>query len=197
MNTDGFAEWFLASGIVVLLLALVAGVLAVMFFLRTNDERRLQIFLNEYAQSFLSHVVLPDGLGDYIFADYLLLHEDTIVVLNVMHKRGYVFGGKNIDEWTCVENHTTEKFKNPLPNLNMFAHAIQHELGFSHVETYLLFDSQSDFAKGVPEGVLQLNSLQDMLEKGAEKKDASEETLKAWQQLKSLSDDTKILVGER
>jgi len=190
MNNEVLTQWFLVSPVVLLLVVCVIGVLFFLYFRSSNDERKLQVLLKGHTQDYLSDVVIPDGLDGFLFADYLLQHHDTIIVINVMHKPGYVFGGEKIDEWTCVENNVTKKFKNPLANAKMFAHAITHALGYANVSSYVLFDSQSNFAKGIPEGVLQLDSFQAMLDRDATKT-AGDEVKNVWSELVTLTHESR------
>ena len=182
------APWLL-GGIAGSLVIVLAAVLFV-HLRKTREKRRLQKLLQENVQDVISEVVIPDGLDGFLFADYLILHHNQVLVMNVKQKHGYVFGGEKIHEWTCVKNHVTEKFNNPLESVNMFAQAITHNLKFPDVRGYVLFDSQSDFAKGVPPGVLQLDTFELMLEQSAVE-ETSEAVQEFWQQLKALTQDAK------
>jgi len=153
--------WFIA-----LLASMGAIVLLAPLFIylrKTRDVRRMKRAIKKYSQASEKKAVLSDGIDGYIFVDYLILMRDRILAMKVMKKQGYVFGGENINEWTCVENNKTEKFKNPLEEVKFFAEQIKHDFGYDAVEAYVLFDGKSIFPKGVPLGVLQIETFGEKL----------------------------------
>jgi len=156
------AEWGAAViGLVLLSLVLLAILL---FRHRQNDELRINQSVRRHSGAFIKDAVIPDGIEGYLFADYLLRLGRNVIVLNVESRRGYVFGAVNIEEWTCVENNRTEKFNNPLQKATLFARQVGHISGINSVRPLVLFDSSSEFPKGVPEGVLQMTNLDQALE---------------------------------
>jgi len=169
----------LAGGLV--LLFLVVG--AVMYLRRSSDAWLLNKTLADQCEAVEKDVVLSDGIDGYLFVDYLLLLPGKIIAMKSMSKKGYIFGAEEIDEWTCVENNFTEKFKNPLADSRLCVHQIKEALQFDAVEACALFDRQSDFPKGVPEGVLRLAHLDEELKARHGSEAAGETAREAWKRL--------------
>ncbi|MDX8387318.1 MAG: nuclease-related domain-containing protein [Ghiorsea sp.] len=173
------------------LLVITLGIVLLLYLRKTRDKRYFEKLLKTHATEVLRDVVIADGVDGYVFVDYLILLHNQVLVMNEKHKPGYVFGGEKIHEWTCVENHVTRKFNNPLERVNMFVQSILHVLKFTDIRGYVFFDQQSNFAKGVPSGVLQLDTFESMLEETTEE-DTTEAVNDLWQQLKRLTQDAKV-----
>lgn len=169
----------LAGGVVGLLL-ITAGV---MYLRKTADARLLKKTLARHCEAVERDVVLSDGIDGYLFVDYLLLLPGKILAMKTMSKKGYIFGAPDIDEWTCVKNNVTEKFKNPLADSKLCVYQIRDGLQFDAVEACVLFDRQGEFPKGVPEGVLRLAFLDEELETRHGSEAGAEAAREAWQRL--------------
>jgi len=61
----------------------------------------------------LRDINLPDGMGDVISIDFLVLSIDAILVIGVKRYDGMIFGGAQTDEWTQTINSRSYKFPNP------------------------------------------------------------------------------------
>lgn len=109
-----------------------------------------------------------------------------ILALNLPRVKGYVFGGDDIELWTQVENHKSTKFKNPLEHVKLFVNHAADQVKFDGIKAWVLFDSGSEFPKGVPEGVLQLANFKESIAAWAAEKPAAEATNKAWEKLTVL-----------
>ena len=147
--------------------AVVLGIIVVWLVRhgRGADARFLRSTLKKHAEAVEQDVVLSDGVEGFLFADYLVLLPGKIVVVKTVSEKGYVFGAADIDEWTCVENNRTGKFRNPLLEVRAFTHQARHVTGFEAIEAWALFDRSSEFPKGVPDNVLRLATLDEELAK--------------------------------
>ncbi len=193
--SDSGVEYFSASWLIALVaaLAFIAIVLLLLIYQRKNHEHSfIKALVAKHSLAYVEDVVLSDGLEGYLFIDYLLLFGDKIVVLKVMDKHGYVFGAEKIDEWTCVRNNFTEKFSNPLKDVNLFAQEIKRTLGFEAVESYVLFGQQSRGEKGMPQGVLQKESFEITLESLSAGNHESASTKQVWDKLQVLTHQDKV-----
>lgn len=174
------------------LMAMLAAtmVIAVILLVRNRsksaDGRKIASIIKKYSVSFEREVIFPNGVGGYFFIDYLILLPRRIVVLNLPRVEGYVFGGESIELWTQVENNRSTKFKNPLEDVNLCAKQVADLLKFDGMTAGVLFDSRSEFPKGVPEGVLQMANFRESLAAWAGEKPAAEATNKAWEKLSAL-----------
>jgi hypothetical protein len=99
---------------------------------------------------------------------------------------GYVFGGEGIELWTQVEDNKSTKFKNPLEDVQLFVKHAADQLKFDGMMARVLFDSKSEFPKGVPEGVLQLANFKESMAVWAGEAHVAEAKHKAWDKLSAL-----------
>ena len=178
-----------------LLVAAIAVVIAVILFVRnlrkTADSRNISTVIKKYSDAYERDVVFPDGIGGYFFIDYLILLPGQIIALNISRVAGYVFGGDNIEIWTQVENNKSAKFKNPLEDVKHFVKLAAEQLKFDGITARVLFDSKSEFPKGVPEGVLQLANFNENMTAWAAEKTAADATKKAWDKLSALLSESR------
>ena len=187
-----FISLILVSGLIMLI-----AMLWVIRIRKHADARMLKTTLGKHAEAVERDVVLSDGVEGFLFADYLLLMPGKIVAMKTMSEKGVIFGAGDIDEWTCVENNRTGKFRNPLIEVRAFAHQVKHVLGFDAVEAWVLFDRQSEFPKGVPEDVLQLGILDEELKARYGSAEVQVEARRLWDQLiDTVHADKKRLEAE-
>ncbi len=189
--------WFVALSLS--LLVIITVLLLTVYWRKTSDARCLKKLIKKYSQACEQDVAIDDGLDGLLFADYLLLIQGKIIVLKVLNKRGYVFGGEKIDEWTCMGGKKTEKFNNPLVSVNLFAQVLKYSLDFVEVEACILFGNQSVFAKGVPQGVVTLDNLEEKFTQMKSSKIACEQANQAWQKALILTSagKTDAMVEQR
>jgi len=150
---------------------------------KTAETRLIQRTIAAHSDAHEHDAVISDGLDGFFFVDYLLLLRGRIIAMKVLSKKGYIFGGEDIEEWTCVQNNRTEKFSNPLADMRLCAQQIRHALEFEHVAACVLFGRDSEFPKGVPEGVLSLAHLDEELDALKGSDDADEAARQAWAHL--------------
>ena len=188
-----FTPWGMVAIASLLLLLLVVPVSV--YLRRAAAARRVQLLLEKHASDMICEAVIPDGIDGYLFADYLLRIGTHILVLNVESRRGYIFGTANIDEWTCVENRRTGKFNNPLKRAILFAQQCKHIGGLDDVRAHVLFGSESEFPKGVPEGVVEMLQFEDLLASFSRGDDDLEMVNEAWFKLKAMSQESSLQIS--
>ncbi len=174
----------------VILVAAIAIVIAVILLVRylykTADSRKIERIIKKCSVAFERDVIFSNGIGGYFFIDYLILLPGRILAMNLPKVEGYVFGGENIELWTQVENNKSTKFKNPLEDVKLFVKHAADQLKFDGILARVLFNSRSEFPKGVPEGVLQLTNFKESLVAWGGKTPVAEATNKAWDKLSVL-----------
>ena len=176
----------LLIGILVAAMAMViAVVLVVRHTHKTADGRKIERAIKKYSTAYEGAVIFSDGLDGFFFIDYLIRLPCRILALNLHKVEGYVFGGEHIELWTQVENNKSTKFKNPLTDVKLFVKHAALQSKYDGIMPRVLFDSSSKFPKGVPEGVLQLENLEESLAAWAAEQPAAA-TGKAWDQLSAL-----------
>jgi hypothetical protein len=164
----------------------IALILLVRYLYKTADSRKIERIIKRGSVAFERDVIFSNGMGGYFFIDYLILLQGRIVALSLSRVEGYVFGGENIALWTQVENNKSTKFKNPLEDLKLFVKHAADQVKFDGIMARVLFDSRSEFPKGVPEGALQLANFRESLTACAGAASAAEAASRAWEELSAL-----------
>lgn len=164
----------------------IAVILLVRYLHKTADSKKISRIIKKYSEAYERDIVFPDGIGGYFFIDYLILLQGKIVALNIAKVEGFVFGGENIELWTLVENNKSTKLKNPLEDVKLFVNHAAEQLKFDGIMARVLFDSKSEFPKGVPEGVSQLAYFQKNMAAWAGEAHMSEAANKTWEKLSAL-----------
>ena len=161
-----------------------------------SDDWLLKKAWKEHAKESIQGAVLFDGVDSYLFADDVVLLQGSILIVKRDESEGYIYGASNIHEWTCVKNHVTGKFNNPLEKIGYFVTQVKQECGFDAVYGCVLFGSQATFPKGVPDGVLQMQALADDLQKLQGDDEQQEAAKVAWDKLKPMVawDKSKVTV---
>lgn len=175
------AQWLSIAGVV-----LVIAVFVLIYKHIKSDVWLFKKALKQHAIESIKDAVLFDGVDSYLFADYVLLLQGKILIVKRDESQGYIFGASNIHEWTCVKNHVTGKFHNPLEKVGHFVTQVKQECGFEGVLGCVLFGSQAEFPKGVPDGVLQMQILADDLEKLQGDKQQHDAAKAAWDKLMQM-----------
>jgi hypothetical protein len=195
MNMVETLTQYLQSPWVIVVLAalmlMLCAVPLVTYMHKTSDMRHLKRVIRKHSYAVEQNVVLSDGIEGYLFVDYLILLCGKIIAVKLEPSSGYIFGGEKIDEWTCVENNRTGKFKNPMEEVSLFVQQVKHTLGFDAVDAYALFGSKSVFPKGVPQGVLRMACFGEELDalKGSDNK--HEAAQQAWEKLVAMTHEDR------
>jgi hypothetical protein len=139
-------------------------VLAVLLFMvrvlrRRAAARRLHLGIIAASVEYLENVLVPDGMGAYLHADYLLLTSRGVVVIDLRDVRGNIFGGDQMTQWTLMNGATRATFQNPQHALYDRVAAVRSLAGDLPVEGRVLFTRRSKFPKGLPRWTLMVDSL--------------------------------------
>jgi len=170
-----------------LILAILAGLLALFFLLRPPmrrwwQERQISRAVNRIGARVMHNVRLPDGLGGEVVIDNLLLAKDAIVVVDVKRFEGLIFGSNNTDKWTQVINKCSFKFPNPGRYLQLQINAVRTVVPKVAVRGLHLFTHNAEFPKDKPSSVMLLDDIR--AQPGRPKlKDIPEGLQTAWKQL--------------
>ena len=152
--TNGF---YVGLGAGILLAALVT-----MWWLRRGAfPRKLKRTIRKISKESMADIVVPDGLDGEIQLDYLLLTAKGLLVLDVKHVNGRLYGGDNMDSWTVIERGQRFTFTNPAGPLRERVIAIQTLLDDVPVDGRVVVLGDVRFATGVPDCVVSLARLQE------------------------------------
>jgi hypothetical protein len=156
-----------------------------------SDEQLLEKTLKQNSLAVEKGVIFSDGLYGYHFIDFLVLFPKNIMILGVQHGEGYIFGGENMEQWAQVLNQKSYKFDNPLNRVNLYVHTVNGMVDSTDIIIgRVVFTGNNSFPKGVPEGVLDKETLVECLRdvQGKQVTD-SEEVRQTWDKLLHISKD--------
>jgi hypothetical protein len=152
--------WLVAS--LALLVAIVLSVAAVYLWRRWQQRRRLQkreARIQEVALMYVRNMLVPDGNGNQLHLDWLVLTTRGLLLLDVRDVVGNVFGSEQMVDWTVMRGARRNTFPNPLPPLLDRLAVVARLVPELNVEGRVLFTESARFPKGVPLRCLRIDSL--------------------------------------
>ena len=147
--------WSIAAGIV----AIAALLWAWRWYRRRRARAAMLEMVTGGAFDFRRDVLVPDGQGGWVHADFLLLTPRGLIVLDVRDIVGNVFGGDQMTDWTVMQRARRFTFVNPQTGLYdriALLRALVHEVP---VDGRVLFSARAKFPKGLPRFTLMLESI--------------------------------------
>lgn len=146
--------WLLVGGCGLLLATVVWAVLR---------RRRLAgdpaVLLRRACPEMLSDIFLGDGADGHVWIEHVLVSGRQIIVVDVRHVHGHVFGADAMKEWTVLGGHGHHTFANPQAGLWDRVAAIQRLLPEASVAGYVVFPKDAHFPKGRPRDVVGIEEL--------------------------------------
>jgi len=144
--------WFLAAA-----LAVIAAPWVLRAPLRRFlDRRRITRAVRSLGAKCAHNLQIADGLDGTAFVDHLVMTPACLLVVNVKRYPGAIFGASNVDQWAQVMREGSYKFPNPLAEVQELVSVVRGQLPDVPVEGVVLFDKDSSFPKGKPDGVLHV-----------------------------------------
>ena len=173
------------------LLGVAALLLVVVVWLVWRRRRQLpEARLRRCCAELMSQVLIPtgkDGEEAEIHLEYALLCSRGIVVLNLKHIIGNVFGSDAMQEWAVLTGKSRFGFANPQDGLYDRVAAVKALLpGDIPVRGYIAFGKQARFTKGVPSHVVMFDELIAQLEADASQ-GVSDNYRSAWEKLRGVA----------
>jgi hypothetical protein len=107
----------------------------------------------------LQDMLVPDGMGNTLHVDFLLLTSRGVLVVDLRDVRGNIFGGDQMTEWTVMAGSERDTFPNPQHALYDRVAAVKALAGELPVEGRVLFTKRGRFPKGLPRWTLMVDSL--------------------------------------
>ena len=120
---------------------------------------RLHSLVNKLGKATIRNVYVPDGLGEELYLEQLILQADKLLLVTIKPFRGNIFAAEHIDLWTQVVGHHSYKFKNPLHQLQTELQVLQGLFPKIKVQGWVVFAKGSRFPKGKPESVIEYEDL--------------------------------------
>ena len=157
----------------------------------SSPNRRIEKMIKVASQEYAKDIILSDGMYDFLFVDYLVLLKGNIVAVDVHHMEGHIFGGDQIEQWAQVNNGKSVKFKNPLYRVRLMQQQINQLVKDADIEARVIFGADSNFPKGVPEGVLRFDTLKEDLNMLDKNDYLAESMSKIWEEIMNIAKQHK------
>jgi len=164
----------------------------VRYIKNTADDRHIEKIIKEQSEAYSRDVIISDGIYGYLFVDYLVLLRGKIIALDVQHLKGYIFGADQIEQWAQVVDNKSHKFKNPLYRVRLMVQQVNQLVKEADIEARVLFGAQSSFPKGVPDGVLRMDTFRGELNNLAKNDYMHESMSKIWEELLDIAKEHKM-----
>lgn len=150
-------------GLVALVL-IVAVILGGLFYLWRWDQRRRMRAVRAFAVTscgfdHLRDVLVPDGQGNALHVDFLLLTARGVIVIDLRDIAGNIFGGDQMSAWTVMHRAQRFTFVNPQTGLYDRIAAVRALAQGLPVDGRIVFTARGQFPKGLPRHTLMLDSL--------------------------------------
>lgn len=161
MNTMLERPWVL--GILAVALGVLVGLVGTWAW-RTyrayRERQRRAARLKRISLDLVRDVFLPDGTGNGLHVDYLLLTTRGLLILDLRDVVGNVFGSDSMTEWTVMTGSRRFTFANPQGAMYDRLAALRAIAGELPVDGRIVFGPQSMFPKGMPRMTLREESLE-------------------------------------
>lgn len=148
-----------AALVTALLIASVAAFAGYRAWRRRRHQRGQLRMIESVAYESLRDIVVPDGNGNELHVDFLLLTARGLLVADLREVRGTIFGGETMNQWVVMDGARRHTMNNPLEPLYDRVAAVRQLAGEAPVEGRVIFAGGGRFAKGRPPGVTMLESL--------------------------------------
>jgi hypothetical protein len=126
---------------------------------RSRDGNRLKRVLGEISHDRIDGLIIPNGDDGEIQIDHLLLTSQGLLIVDIKHATGTVFGGDKLKEWTVISEERRYTFSNPQEALYDRIAAVGHIVRQVPVAGRILFLDGAEFTKGTPSLVSSLDQL--------------------------------------
>ena len=141
----------------VLVLALLLG--GLWWWRRRRRAARPEYRLQQAAAAMLRNVLVPDGSGDELVLGHVLLTARGILLVDLRHVDGHVFGGETMQDWTVLAHNGRYTFANPQHQLLDRLAAVRRLVPDVPVEGCIAFTGRARFSRGRPPHALLFDEL--------------------------------------
>lgn len=145
--------------------AVVLLLLAVAWAWRRRRQRDPRQRLQKVALDMLEGIVVPDGEDGQLHIEFVLLTPGGVTLLDLRDVEGHVFGSNAMQDWTVLAERRRFTFANPQHAILDRVAAVRRLLPGIEVKGLVTFTSRARFTKGLPEHVVLLDTLIDVLQR--------------------------------
>jgi hypothetical protein len=182
-------EIYLLPGLLAILLVMLVGYLVFRRLKKTRTKRKIKRVMRKLSHEMVSNIMLPDGTGNFVHFDYLLLTPKGVIVVDIKDYTGFLFGGENMDQWTQMIKRKSYKFENPLHHNQTRVAVVKNMVGNVPVLGYVVFTNVGRFPKGSPVNTYMLDNIREDTGLKRDKSKLSSSFLQAWDVLKGAAVD--------
>jgi hypothetical protein len=179
------------------IIALIVAALALLLMLwklvytRRSSETRARF--KKASTAFLGDFLIPDGEGGEIHIENAMLCKRGIVIVNIKHVVGNVFGSDTMHQWAVITGEQRYTFSNPQDGLYDRTAAVKRLVPDVPVLGYIAFSNASEFSKGYPKHVIMLATLLSELEAEHTRQNAAAEAFwPSWEKLIAAATVTQV-----
>jgi len=147
-------------------------------------ERKINKSVQGLGSQYIKQAILPDGMGGSVFLDYIILSQQSIILVILKKFRGTIFCADNIEQWTQLINNKSYKFPNTLQQLDSDISSVGSMIKGIEVSGLVVFSNECEFPKGKPE---QVKTISELKKTDIDKQLHSEKLLNAWYKLKEMT----------
>lgn len=184
---------YLAMGGIVLILLVYLAISFARRLKQSSEEKQIERAIKEFSDGYLRDVILADGMYGYHFIDYVALFPGQIVIFGLQHYDGYIFGGEQIEEWAQVIDKQSFKFTNPLLSNSNYVQAVKGLINGAEVIGRVIFAGENSFPKGIPIGVIELETLDNELKRLREDKPTDDIAMQPlWNKLLNIVKEHRV-----
>lgn len=123
---------------------------------------RLHSLVKKLGKASLSHAYVPDGLGEELYLEQLILQSDRLLLITIKPFHGNIFAAEQIELWTQVVGHHSYKFKNPLYQQQTDLQVLHGMFPKINIEGWVVFAKGCRFPKGKPQSVIDYPMLKNV-----------------------------------
>lgn len=157
--TEHLPSEFLAHYLLPLILVVLLLLLLLLYRRRRGQSRSLSNVLALIAFERIDGLVLPNADEGEIQIDHLLLTANGLLIIDVKHVTGTVFGSDKMQDWTVINTERRFTFANPQHALYDRIAAVRAIVRQVPVAGRIVFLDGAKFTKGVPTLVCKLDQL--------------------------------------
>lgn len=141
--------------------ALAIGLLLLLWrwYRRRRARAALLAAVTGGAFEYLRDVLVPDGQGGSLHADFLLLTARGCIVVDMRNIAGNIFGGDQMTAWTVMHREQRYTIANPQTGLYDRIAVVRALVTELPVEGRVVFTPRGRFPKGLPRFTLMLASM--------------------------------------
>jgi len=174
-----------------LIIGFVTTLVVIVIFMIVRFRRSVKFRLKKQLAPYnneIRKIVIPDGIGGELEIEHLIASDHGLLLIQTLSMEGNVFGAENMQHWSLVmKNGKRYKFNNPLQHLSISRQALKLLAPNVPVFAQIVFSSDTQFPKGIPDEISTLNTLSNNLSYITQGKSIPTQVQQKWDDIVSIS----------